>query len=147
MFQFKMQTVLDVRKTLEEKATSELSTQKKELQQETENLQTLQQQKEELIDSLRNMQNKKVKVSEIMQRSAGIDICRQEESLQHEKVQTITEKVDRKREEVLEASKKKKVMEICKTRHFDQYQSEQRAHERTAIDEIVIAAHNRNTQE
>jgi len=55
--------------------------------------------------------------------------------------------VDEKRDELLEATKKKKAMEICKTRHFERYQSDERILERTAIDALVIAGHNRRKQE
>ena len=147
MFNFRMQTVLDVRKTVEDKIVSEFSKHKKELQQEEENLQIIQQQKEELIDSLRKIQDKKVPVSEIAMSSASIKRRQQEEELQKEAVRNVTKKVDEKRDELLEATKKKKAMEICKTRHFERYQSDERILERTAIDALVIAGHNRRKQE
>ena len=146
MFNFRMQTVLDVRKTLEDKIISEFSKHKKELQQETENLRIIQQQKEELIDSLRMIQDKKVHVSEIVMRSASIKRRRKEEEIQQEAVRNVTKKVDEKRDELLEATKKKKAMEICKTKHFEKYQSAERILERAAIDEWVIAGHNRRKQ-
>jgi flagellar FliJ protein len=147
MFNFRMQTVLDVRKTIEDKIKTEFSNHNKELQQEEENLRIIQQQKDELIDSLRNIQGKKVHVSEIAMRSAGIKRRRNEEELQKEAVRNVTKKVDNKRDELLEATKNKKAMEICKTKHFEKYQSDERILERTAIDELVIAEHNRRKQE
>lgn len=146
MFNFRMQTVLDVRKTIEDKIISEFSKHKKELQQETENLRIIQQQKEELIDSLRMIQDKKVHVSDIAMRSASIQRRRKEEELQQEAVRNVTKKVDEKRDELLEATKKKKAMEICKTKHFERYQSAEKILERAAIDEWVITGHNRRKQ-
>ena len=147
MFNFRMQTVLDVRKTLEGKIISEFSEHQKELQHETEGLQIIQQQKAEQIDSLRGIKDKKVSVSEIVIRSARIKKCQGEEAIQKETVQNLRKKVDKKRDELLEATKKKKAMEICKTKHFEKYQTEERILERTAIDELVIAGHNRRKQE
>ena len=147
MFNFRMQTVLDVRKTLEDKIISEFSEQQKELQHETESLQIIQQQKAEQIDSLRNIKDKKVPVSEIVMRSARIKKCQGEEATQKETVQNVKKKVDKKRVELLEATKKKKAMEICKTKHLEKYQAEERILERKAIDELVISGHNRRKQE
>ena len=147
MFNFKMQTILDVRKTVEDKVISEFSVQQKELQKEKDNLQVIQQQKDELIDSLRNMQDKKVNVSDITVRSSSIKRYQKDEALQKEKIQDVIKKVDQKRDELMEATKKKKVMEICKTKQYDQYQSDARMLERKAVDEMVILRHNRRKQE
>jgi flagellar FliJ protein len=111
MFNFRMQTVLDVRKTLEDKIISEFSEHQKELQHEKECLQRIQQQKTELIDSLRSIKDKKVLVSEIALRSAHIKKCQEGETLQKEMVQNLKKKVDNKRDELLEATKKKKAMD------------------------------------
>jgi flagellar biosynthesis chaperone FliJ len=62
-------------------------------------------------------------------------------------VRNLEKIVDKKRDELLEATKKKKAMEICKTRHLEKYQAEERILERMAIDEKVIAEHNRRKQE
>jgi flagellar FliJ protein len=147
MFNFRMQTVLDVRKTLEEKIISEFSEKQRELQQETETLQLLQQQKAGLIDSLKGIQDQRVPVAEIAMQSSGIRRCQQQETQQQETVRDCAMKVDKKRDELLEATKKKKAMEICKTRHFERYQAEKRTLERTTIDELVIAGHNRRKEE
>jgi flagellar export protein FliJ len=147
MFNFRMQTILDVRKTLEEKIIFEFSERQKELRQETETLQLLQQQKAELIDTLRNIQDQKVPIIEIAMQSAMIKRRRKEEELQKETVRNVTNRVDKKRDELLEARKKKKAMEIYKTRHFEKYQAEERIHERTTIDELVVTGHNRRAEE
>ena len=46
MFNFKLQTILDVRKTLEDKVLQEFSEQQKELQRENEHLKSIQQAKD-----------------------------------------------------------------------------------------------------
>jgi len=147
MFHFRMQTVLDVRKTLEDKIISEFSEHQKQLQHETDSLHAIQQQKTEMIDSLRSIKDKKVSVSEIVMRTALIKKCQEEEAVQTETVRNLKIQADKKRDELLEAATKKKAMEICKTRHFEKYQAEERILERTAIDELVITEHNRRKQE
>lgn len=142
-----MQTVLDVRKSLEEKMVTELSEQQRALQKEEERLRRIEQQKEELIEALRKIQDRKVPVGEIHMQSNGIEQCRRREAAQQETVRDLTRKLDRKREELLEASKKKKVMEICKEKHLDKYETERKAVERTTLDELVITGYNRRKEE
>ena len=142
-----MQTVLDVRKTIEEKIISEFSDEQKKLQQETEALQLILEQKTDMIEALRNIQNQKIPVIEIAMQSAVIKKCQQQAAQQRETVRDCAVKVEKKRDKLLEATKKKKVMEICKTRHFDKYKAEERTLERTTIDELVIAGHNRRNKE
>ena len=86
MFNFKLQTILDVRKTLEDKVLQEFSQQQKELQKENEQLQSIQRQKRALIDELRNVQGKTVNVSEITMNAEYIKQCLKSEALQQEQV-------------------------------------------------------------
>jgi flagellar FliJ protein len=147
MFHFRMQTVLDVRKTLEEKMISEFSQQQRELQQETETLLEIQRQKADMIETLKNVQDKKIPASEIAMQSANIKRCQQQEARQQEAVRDCTMKTNRKRDELLEAAKKKKALEICKSRHLDKYSEDMRILERTTLDELVVAGHNRRKEE
>ena len=52
-----------------------------------------------------------------------------------------------KKEALFDAIKKRKSMEILKTRQYDQHQSDLNLIERTAIDEMVLVRHNRKKEE
>jgi len=147
MFNFRLQTILDVRKTMEEKALSEFSEQKKEFQKEKEILQSIQHQKKELIDALREIQGKTVNVSEINMNSESIKKYQKNEAVQKERVLEAKEKVNIKREELLEVTKKRKAMEILKTKQFERYKYDADIIERTAVDEMAIVRHSRREQE
>jgi flagellar FliJ protein len=147
MFHFKMQTILDVRKTIEEKLISEFCEHQKELQRVTKNLQTLQLRISELTDDLRNVQGQKLPVAEIVMQAAHIKRHRNEADIQKETVRSVATIVDRKRNELIEASRKRKTMEICKERHLNKYRAEKNTLERTTIDELVIVKHNRGKTE
>ena len=147
MFHFKLQTILDVRKTMEDKVLSELSEKRRALQREKEAFQSIQLKKKELIDTLRELQGKKVNIVEITINSESITRCRKDESVQKERIQEAKIKVNMKRVELLEATKKRKTMEILKTRQFEEYQSDINLLERTAIDEMAIVRHNRRDKE
>lgn len=147
MFNFKLQTILDVRKTLEDKVLQEFSQQQKELQRENAQLRSIQRQKMALIDELRNVQGKTVNVSEIIMNAEYIKRCLKNEALQKEQVKETARIADIKREAMFDAIKKRKSMEILKTRQYNQHQSDLNLLERTAIDEMAIVRHNRKKEE
>lgn len=147
MFNFKLQTILDVRKTLEDKVLQEFSQQQKELQRENAQLQSIQRQKMALIDELRNVQGKTVNVSEITMNAEYIKQCLKNEALQKEQVKEAARIADIKREAMFDAIKKRKSMEILKTKQYNQHQSDLNLLERTAIDEMALVRHNRKKEE
>lgn len=147
MFNFKLQTILDLRKTLEDKVLQEFSQQQKELQRENEQLQSIQRQKMALIDELRNVQGKTVNVSEITMNAEYIKQCLKNEALQKEHVKETARIADIKREALFDAIKKRKSMEILKTRQYNQHQYDLNLLELTAIDEMALVRHNRKKEE
>ena len=147
MFSFRLQTILDVRKAIEDKVLYEFSEQQKELHKETDHLQSIQQQKLSLIDRLRKMKGTTLNISEITMNSAGIKRCQKIETIQKERVKEAAKKVEMKREILLEATKKRKAMEILKTRQYEKHQSDTNLLERTEIEEMVIVRHNRRKQQ
>ena len=147
MFRFKLQTILDVRKTLEDKILHEFAQQQQEFAREREQLQSIQKQKSALIEALRNVQGKTVNVSEITMNAECIKQCLKRETLQQEQVEEAKRLTELKKEALFEAMKKRKSMEILKTTHYNQHQSELNLLERTAIDEMVIIRHNRKKEE
>jgi flagellar protein FliJ len=147
MFRFRLQSILDVRKILEDKVLTDYSEHKKVQQKEEECLHTIQRQKMVLIDGLRDIQGKTVKVSEITTHSLSIRQCQKSEELQTERVREASERTDKKKVELLEAAKKRKAMEILKTHTFEKYLSENNLRERSAIDEMAIVRHKRREEE
>jgi flagellar export protein FliJ len=147
MFNFKLQTILDVRKTLEDKVLQEFSQQQKELQKENEQLQSIQLQKTALIDELRNVKGKTVNISEITAKAEYTRQCMKSEELQKEQVKEAARMTDIKKEALFDAIKKRKSMEILKTRQHNQHQSDLNLLERTAIDEMALVRHNRKKEE
>jgi flagellar protein FliJ len=146
MFNFKLQSILNVRKTQEDKLLQEFSEKQKELHKEKEHLESIQRQKMLLIDNLRNVQGKTVNVAEIVMNTDGIKRYQKSETLQKEQVGEATKRVDEKKEALFEAIKKRKTMETLKTKQLDRYQTEANLLERTAIDEMAIVRHNRREQ-
>lgn len=147
MFNFELQTILDVRKTLEDKVLHEFSQQQRELQKENDQLQSIQQQKRALIDELRNVQGKTVSVTEITMNAECIRGCMKSEELQKEEVNKAVRITEIKKEALFDAIKKRKSMEILKTKQHNQHQFDLNLVERTAIDEMALVRHNRKKEE
>jgi flagellar export protein FliJ len=147
MFNFELQTILNVRKTLEDKVLQEFSQQQRELQRENELLQSIQQHKRSLIDELRNVQGKTVNVTEITTNAEYIQGYLKSEELQKEQVSKAIRMADIKKEALFDAIKKRKSMEILKTKQFNQHQSALNLLERKAIDEMALVRHNRKKEE
>jgi flagellar FliJ protein len=147
MFRFRLQTILDVRKIIEDKILIDFSEHQKVVRQEQENLQTIHQQKSGIMDEMRGLQGKKVSVTEIADNALRMKACRKSEEIQTERLREATEKAEKKREELLEASKKRKAMEILKAKKLDQYQFDQNMKEQSDIDEMAIVRHKRGEEE
>jgi flagellar export protein FliJ len=147
MFKFKLQTILDVRKMLEDKSLQEFAQKQKEFQRENEQLQSIQRQKTVIIDELRNVQGKTVNVSEIKMNVDYMKQCLKRETLQIEQVKEAEKMAKIKKEALFDAIKKRKSMETLKARQFDQHQSHLNLIERTAIDEMALIRHNRKKEQ
>lgn len=146
MFNFKLQSILDVRKTIEEKTITQFAEKQQELQHAENTFVSIQLQKKELLEGFRNLQGKKVSPFEIMMTTEGIHRCREDELTQHERVCDAQMQVDMKRGEVLEAVKQRKAMERLKDKHLDDYRTRIGLHERAAADEMVVVRHNRGQE-
>jgi flagellar FliJ protein len=143
MFNFHLQTILDVRKIFEDKALAEFSEQQRELQKEKEALKKIEEEKIRLINAVRDLQGKSVNIYEIILKSTNVKQCRKKEAEQEKRVTEAGRKVDEKREELLEAAKKRKMMEILKDKAINRHQTSANLLERSSIDEMAIVRHNR----
>ena len=97
VFNFKLQSILNVRKTQEDKLLQEFSEKQKDLRKEHEHLKLIQQEKKLLIDELRNVQGKTVNVTEIAMNTEGIKRHQKSEILQKEQVREAQKKNGRKK--------------------------------------------------
>jgi flagellar FliJ protein len=146
MFKFKLQTLLDVRKTLEEKGLFEFTVQQKALQQEEETLAAIRQRLAALVDGLRGLTGKRVMAAEIAMSLTEIKHCRENEESQQERVCEAERELERKRQVLLEAMKKRKAMEIIKGKRQEEYLAQMNLREQGDNDERTIARHQRREE-
>lgn len=138
MFVFKLQSVLDYRINIEEKILNEFSEKKRELEEEKLRLRNLIQERANLIDALRKMQNRMLNIEDIALYVSYVEKVRENETKQKTLIAQVKEQLEAKRKELLEAVKKKKVMEKLKERHTEEYESDMRAVERKNFDEMAV---------
>jgi flagellar FliJ protein len=138
MFVFRLQTVLDYRKNIEEKILNDFSQKKRELAVQELRLKNLIQERENLIGELREMQNKSLPVDYIARNVSYVEQVRENEKKQSVIIVQVSEQLEAKRKELLEAVKKTKIMEKLKERHAEEYEGDVRAFEQKNSDEMAV---------
>lgn len=143
MFIFKLQSVLDYRRNIEEKILNEFSEKKRELDAEQQKLKQLIKERIDIIDELRKMQNKSLHADDIGNRVSYIEQLRKNELVQRKAISQVEAQLEAKRSELLDAVKKRKVMEKLKERHTEEYESNVRAYEQRDSDEMSVLKYGR----
>jgi flagellar protein FliJ len=138
MFVFRLQSVLDYRKNIEQKILSEFSEKKRQLDAETQKLNNLIIERVNLLDDLRKMQDRHLHADEIASYVSYIEQLRDDEEKQKKVIIDVQEHVELIRKELLEAVRKEKVMEKLKERHAEEYEGVIRAREQKNSDEMSV---------
>lgn len=138
MFVFSLQPVLDYRKNIEKKILNEFSEKKRELELEELKLQNLIKEWSNLIAELRKMQNKSLHVDEIARYVSYVGRVRENENKQNIIIAQVSGQLEAKRMELLEAVKKRKIMEKLRKRYAEEYESNMRAFEQKNSDEMAV---------
>ncbi len=138
MFIFKLQSVLEYRKNIEEKIQNEFSGTKRELDAQKSRMKSLIKERAYLIAEMRNMQDKPVPADDFAVQFSYVKQVRENEKIQKIVIRNAKEQVESKRKELLEAVKKRKIMEKLKERHTEEYNSNLRNAEQKSSDEMSV---------
>jgi flagellar protein FliJ len=138
MFVFPLQSVLNYRKNIEEKILNEFSEKKRELETEESRLNNMINERNNLIGELRKMQNKLLHIDDIAGLVSYVEQVRVKEMNQKQVIVRAAEQLESKRTQLLDAVKKKKVMEKLRERHAEEYESNERDLERKNSDEMAV---------
>lgn len=138
MFIFSLQTVLDYRKNIEERILNAFSEKKRELELEELKLQNLIKEKSDIVEELRNMQNMQLHIDDIVRHVSYVDRIRENEKKQIVIIAQASRDLETKRIELLEAVKKRKVIEMLRDRHAEEYSNAERAFEQKNSDEMAV---------
>jgi flagellar FliJ protein len=139
MFHFKLQPVLDYRKQIEEKFLSEFSDANRRLNYEKERLELLENKKKDLITQLESMGEGDVTVADISLCRSYLERIRDEEDCQREVVLRLDGELEDKRIKLVDAIKKRKVLEIIKEKKTSEYKTNIFHNERKELDEFGVS--------
>ena len=138
MFNFKLQTVLDYRKQLEEKQMLEFAVTEKRLNCEKETLRKLRRKKGDLISRLEKMGEGKLSAADASTYLSYISRIKDEENQREDVICQIGKELKEKRAELVDASKKKRILEILKEKSLKEYKVSWINRERKELDEAGI---------
>ncbi len=138
MFQFRFQSVLDYRKTVEEKRHSEFSGQRELLEERIAGLESLRAERSRQMETLRAMDRIKVSPSDVSCLSAYILSLRERETQEEGIISKMRSDLEEKRKELVEAMRQRKVMEKLRERHFGEFQASEEKQENNQLDEFGV---------
>jgi len=138
MFRFRFEQVLNVRKLTEEQVMQEFSEQVRGLEREKDHLRSIRGEKAGVLEELMRRQAGNMNAAEIGLTFDYIKNLRQREVAQVVLIADKEKSLEAKREELLEAVKGRKIMEILKQKKHDQYWKEWNHRESVELNEQGI---------
>lgn len=143
VYKFTLQVLLDYRKRIEEALQIDLSGTERELVREKQRLNSYQEEKCACEEELARREAREVNLSEGILYRDYLRGMRNKVKVQRERVATITMARDKKREELLAAAKKRKVLETVREKDFRRFLQGLEKRERLLIDEMGIRNYGR----
>jgi flagellar FliJ protein len=146
MFNYNLQSVLEYRHSIEEKILTEFSETERNLQREKDRLSGIREQQQALVDELKALKNRECNSRDIALSLKYTEELQKRENQQIEVVREATVAFEKKREDLLEAVKKRKMMETHKEHQFQDYKTDLISAERRETDDISIQRFARSEQ-
>ena len=143
MYRFNLQVLLDYRKRIEEGFQIELSLIQRELENARQALLSSQQEKTHYEEELAERESREVNLHESILYRDYLRGIRKKIEEQRDRVATIKIKFDKKQEELLAATKNRKVLEKVKEKHAKEFMQDLEKKERAFVDEVGIRRYQR----
>ena len=144
MYRFNLQVLLDYRKRIEEGLQIELSQIRRDLEKEKQLLISSQRKKLHYEEELVKKEEKDINVNEALLYRDYLKGMRIRIKEQRDIVAKVKIDLDKKREELLDATKKKKVLEKVKEGDWKRFKDGLQKRERLLIDEVAIRKYQRS---
>jgi flagellar protein FliJ len=143
MFRFRLESVLNARKAFEDTLLREFSEKKRNLEKEAGLLEALKEERRASIECLREMQDREVTAADIGMYVSYIEFLHGRVDSQQAVVVMAQDAVEAKRQEVVEAVKKRKMLENLKKRQRREYEITNELRERKVLDEMSLQGFSR----
>jgi len=138
MFQFDLEAVLNYRLQLEEQCQLSLAEAMKNLRVAMDVLEALQKEKNDLIRHLAKMQENALTSDIIARHFIFIEFLKSKEEKQEAVIMNMREEVSARRHDLLEAVKKRKVMDALQEKKKAAYISEMSVKDRKELDDFTV---------
>ncbi len=146
MFTFKLQSVLDARKTKEEQVLAEFIEQTNKLEREKETLTGMGVEKERLLQRLREQKDRLLRPADVELQLSYIKVWNRKIALQRNLILKLGQELEKKRRNLMDVMKDRKILENLKERHLEEHRLQQSLQERITADETAVLRHERNEQ-
>ncbi|HOO41803.1 MAG TPA: hypothetical protein PK425_01385 [Syntrophales bacterium] len=138
MFNYNLQSVLEYRQNVEEKKLTEFSGQERILRREKEVLKGIREEQQRLVEDLRALKDKECDSRDVALILTYVEELQKREYRQIGVIREATAIFEEKRKELMEAVKKRKMMEIHKEHRFREYRADLILSERRETDDLSI---------
>ncbi|MBU8849543.1 MAG: flagellar export protein FliJ [Desulfobacterales bacterium] len=146
MFNFNLQPVLDYRKQLEEKLMLEFAEIKRLFNCEKETLKKLKKERAGLIFQLRKMGENRLSAADASNYLSYITRIKDDENHREKIICKIEKELKEKRSELVDASKKKRILEILKEKKLKEYRLSLISREQKELDESWLLRFDRSVK-
>jgi len=144
MFNFRLQSVLDYRRHLEEKIASEFADTKRQFNREKDILKKLKKESLDLVCTLKEMKELKLYAADISAYFLYIEHIKLKQKYHKEVISRIEMELEEKRLRLIDAIKKRKILEMIREKMLKEYRIDLITKERKELDELATSRYARN---
>ena len=143
MFNFRLQSLLNYRIHLEEKITSEFANTKRQLNAEEAILKRLESERSNLVQKLNKIGDSELYLPDILSYYSYIKYINFKKRYQNEIIFRIRYELEKKRSELIDAIKKRKILELLREKEFKKYTTELITKEQKELDDLSSSRYTR----
>lgn len=146
MYKFTLEPLLNHRKSVEDNLQKELGVCKTCLAEENRKLRTYKKEKNRVLGEMQQKQQEGITVSENLLYFDFIDRLSRDLDKQKQRLSEVKKKYNRKHNELIEAVKKRRILEKLKEKQLDEYNQRLEKSEQNFINEVAISQFNRKSR-
>jgi flagellar FliJ protein len=136
-FQFRLQKYLGVKEQIEDQKELEYAKAIRILEEEKQKLAEMRRRRDETVEELRTAVSRSISPFEIRRFNNTIERLKHQIKVQEDRVAAAEAYVEQKRQELVQAMKERKALEIVKDNEHEEFLKEEDRAERKQIDELV----------